>query len=82
MNADARVWFRIFLCVAFVASLYGGMILLTAAMFAKGLMSLAIVSGLVLSVMTAMALALISLAWSMTSDSRDQDLVDLAVQPG
>lgn len=82
MNADTRVLFRIFLCVAFIASLYGGMTLLTALMFAKGHMIVAVVSGLVLTTMTAMALGLFSLAWSMLSDEREDEIADLAAQPG
>jgi hypothetical protein len=82
MNADWRVLFRVIICVAFVVSLYGGMILLTAAMFAMGFTVLGVVSGLILSCMTAMALALISLAWSMTGGERRDDTLGLAAQPG
>jgi hypothetical protein len=82
MNADARVLFRIILCVALVISLYGGMTLLTAAMFAKGYTILALISGLVLTTMTATALALFSLAWTMMGDAPDDEFAELVVQPG
>lgn len=83
MNADARVLFRMFLCAAFIVSLYGGMTLLTAAMFASGYTVLALISGFVLTVMTATALALIGLAWSMLGDDWDEDEMKLAtVQTG
>lgn len=82
MNAGIHVLFRIFLCVAFIASLYGGMTLLTALMFAKGHTVLAVVSGLILTSMTAMALGLISLAWSMVSDGETDEITELAPLPG
>ena len=82
MNADRRVWFRMFVCAAFIFSLYGGMALLTAAMFAKGLVLLGLLSGLVLSAMTAMALGLFGLAWAMTSSGGPDDQTDLLAQPG
>lgn len=82
MSAGTRVLFRNLLCAAFIASLYGGMAILTAAMFAQGHALLAIVSGFVLAVMTATMLALFRLAWSMVSEEREEDLFGIAVQPG
>jgi hypothetical protein len=82
MNADMRVLFRIFLCVVFVASLYGGMTLLTAAMFANGHTILGLISGIVLTGMTATTLALFGLAWGMMRIEQDEETVELLAQPG
>lgn len=82
MNADWRVWFRMFVCLAFVVSLYGGMALLTAVMFTKGLVLLGMLSGLVLSTMPSRSLALFGLAWSMASYEGTDDQTDLLAQPG
>lgn len=56
-----------FACVAFIVSLYGGVALLTAALFANGFLFLATISGLVLSSLTITALGLFGAAWSMTA---------------
>ena len=82
MNADWRAYFRIFVCVAFMVSLYGGVTLLTAVMFAKGFMILGAISGLVLSAMTATVLALFGLAWSMTAVDGAEDQGQPLAQPG
>ncbi len=82
MNATVRLWFRTIVCFIFVVSFYGGMILLTAAMFAKGMIILGVLSGLVLSAMTAMALGLIGLAWSLTNVGEEIDNPELLAQPG
>lgn len=81
MNADSRSWVRIFLCAAFIVSLYGGVALLTAVMFVHGHTIFAVISGLVLTGMTAMALGLAALAWSMTRNER-RDAAEVAFQSG
>ena len=81
MTADWRAFFRMFVCVAFMVSLYGGVTLLTAALFANGFMILGAVSGLVLSVMTATVLALFGLAWSMTAVDGAEESVEPLAQP-
>ena len=58
------------------------MALLTALMFVKGYTILAVISGLVLTSMTAMALALFGLAWSMASDGGEDAIAEPSVQPG
>ena len=82
MNANSRAIFRMFVCVAFIVSLYGGVALLTAAFFAKGFLILGAISGLVLSAMTATTLALFGLAWSMTTVDSAEDRVESVAQPG
>ncbi len=82
MTADYRMVLRVFVCVAFIFSLYGGMALITAALFTKGFVLLGAVSGLVLSAMTAVALGLFGLAWSMTAIEPRDEVAEQLVQPG
>lgn len=73
MSAPSRIWFRLFLCAAFLTSLYGGMGLLTALMFSNGHSIVAVASAITLSGMAAMTIPLAGITWEMTTPEGELD---------
>ena len=80
MDVQPRAFVRVFLCVVFIVSLYGGLALLTVSMFANGYLVAAILSGLVLSMLLSMALVLLALAWSLTDGRKENAALELVAQ--